>query len=60
MTSSTARVTSLHVSDGGVPKLPIARAQVTRTASMEVAITQDSLAWTADGVRLPAMRRCSF
>jgi hypothetical protein len=26
---------------------------------MEVAITQDSLAWTADGVRLPAMRRCS-
>src|SRR5580698_541492 len=24
-----------------------------------VAITQDSLAWTADGVRLPAMRRCS-
>lgn len=34
-------------------------AQQTRTASMEVAITQDSLAWTADGVRLPAMRRCS-
>ena len=31
----------------------------TRTASLEVAITQDSLAWTADGVRLPAMRRCS-
>jgi hypothetical protein len=31
----------------------------TRVASMEVAITQDSLAWTADGVRLPAMRRCS-
>ena len=26
---------------------------------MEVALTQDSLAWTADGVRLPAMRRCS-
>jgi hypothetical protein len=22
-------------------------------------LTQDSLAWTADGVRLPAMRRCS-
>ena len=34
-------------------------AQHTRTSSMEVAITQDSLAWTADGVRLPAMRRCS-
>jgi Protein of unknown function (DUF1552) len=31
----------------------------TRHSSMEVAITQDSLAWTADGVRLPAMRRCS-
>jgi len=31
----------------------------TRYPSMEVAITQDSLAWTADGVRLPAMRRCS-
>jgi hypothetical protein len=26
---------------------------------MEIALTQDSLAWTADGVRLPAMRRCS-
>jgi hypothetical protein len=34
-------------------------AQQTRIASMEIAITQDSLAWTADGVRLPAMRRCS-
>ena len=34
-------------------------AQHTRYSSMEVAITQDSLAWTADGVRLPAMRRCS-
>jgi hypothetical protein len=31
----------------------------TRYPSMEVALTQDSLAWTADGVRLPAMRRCS-
>ena len=31
----------------------------TRYPSMEVAITQESLAWTADGVRLPAMRRCS-
>lgn len=34
-------------------------ARQTRTASLEVAITQESLAWTADGVRLPAMRRCS-
>jgi len=34
-------------------------AQHTRYPSLEVAITQDSLAWTADGVRLPAMRRCS-
>ncbi len=34
-------------------------AQHTRMSSLEVAITQDSLAWTADGVRLPAMRRCS-
>ncbi len=33
-------------------------AQQTRISSLEVAITQDSLAWTADGVRLPAMRRC--
>ena len=34
-------------------------AQHTRVASMEVALTGDSLACTADGVRLPAMRRCS-
>ena len=34
-------------------------AQDTRVASMEVALTGDSLACTADGVRLPAMRRCS-
>ncbi len=34
-------------------------AKHTRYPSMEVALTQDSLAWTADGVRLPAMRRCS-
>ncbi len=34
-------------------------AQHTRYSSLEVAITQESLAWTADGVRLPAMRRCS-
>lgn len=33
--------------------------QHTRYPSLEVAITQDSLAWTADGVRLPAMRRCN-
>ena len=31
----------------------------TRVSSLEIALTQDSLAWTADGVRLPAMRRCS-
>jgi hypothetical protein len=34
-------------------------ARQTRISSLEVAITQDSLAWTADGVRLPAMHRCS-
>ena len=34
-------------------------ARQTRIPSLEVAITQDSLAWTADGVRLPAMHRCS-
>jgi hypothetical protein len=34
-------------------------AQHTRYPSLEVAITQESLAWTADGVRLPSMRRCS-
>ncbi len=33
--------------------------QQTRYPSMEIALTQGSLAWTADGVRLPAMRRCS-
>jgi hypothetical protein len=26
---------------------------------MEIALTGDALGWTADGVRLPAMRRCS-
>jgi hypothetical protein len=31
----------------------------TRIPSLEIAITQESLAWTSDGVRLPAMRRCS-
>jgi hypothetical protein len=34
-------------------------AQHTRYPSLEVAINQESLAWTADGVRLPALRRCS-
>ena len=34
-------------------------AQQTRVASMEIALTQSSLAWTADGVQLPALRRCS-
>ncbi len=31
----------------------------TRYPSMEVALTGSSLAWTADGVQLPALRRCS-
>ena len=30
----------------------------TRYPSMEVALTGSSLAWTADGVQLPALRRC--
>lgn len=34
-------------------------AQHTRYPSLEIALTQGSLAWTADGVQLPAMRRCS-
>lgn len=34
-------------------------AKHTRYSSMEIALTGDSLGWTADGVRLPAMRRCS-
>ncbi len=34
-------------------------ARHTRYPSMEIALTQGSLAWTADGVQLPAMRRCS-
>ncbi len=32
--------------------------QHTRYPSMEIAITQGSLAWTADGVQLPARSRC--
>lgn len=39
-------------------KMAEVTARHTRYPSMEIAITQDSLAWTADGVRLPAMRRC--
>jgi hypothetical protein len=31
----------------------------TRYPSMEIALTGSSLAWTADGVQLPALRRCS-
>ena len=31
----------------------------TRYPSLEIALTQGSLAWTADGVQLPALRRCS-
>lgn len=34
-------------------------AKHTRYSSMEVALTGEGLGWTADGVRLPAMRRCS-
>ena len=33
--------------------------QHTRYPSLEIALTQGSLAWTADGVQLPAMRKCS-
>ena len=33
--------------------------QHTRYPSIEIAIAQKSLAWTADGVQLPAMRHCS-
>jgi len=40
-------------------KMAEVTARHTRFPSLEVAITQDSLAWTADGVQLPAMRRCS-
>lgn len=34
-------------------------AKYTRYPSLEIAITQESLAWNADGVQLPALRRCS-
>ena len=40
-------------------KMAEVTAQHTRISSMEVAINENSLAWTADGVRLPALRRCS-
>ncbi len=40
-------------------KMAEVTAKQTRIASLEVALTQDSLAWTADGIRLPAMRRCT-
>jgi hypothetical protein len=40
-------------------KIAAVTAQHTRYPSLEIALTQGSLAWTADGVQLPAMRRCS-
>jgi hypothetical protein len=39
-------------------KMAEVTAQHTRYPSMEIALTQGSLAWTADGVQLPALRRC--
>jgi len=40
-------------------KMAEVTAEHTRYPSLEVAITQESLSWTADGVQLPALRRCS-
>ena len=40
-------------------KMAEVTAKHTRYPSMEIGLTQGSLAWTADGVQLPAMRRCS-
>jgi len=40
-------------------KMAEVTAQHTRISSLEVAINGSSLAWTADGVLLPALRRCS-
>ena len=40
-------------------KMAEVTAKHTRYSSMEIALTGDSLGWTADGVRLPSMRRCS-
>ena len=43
----------------GDQKMAQVSGQHTRYPSMEIALTQGSLAWTADGVQLPAQRRCS-
>lgn len=40
-------------------KMTEVTAKHTRYPSMEIALTGESLGWTADGVRLPSMRRCS-
>ena len=40
-------------------KMAEVTAEHTRYPSMEIALTQGSLAWTSDGVQLPALRRCS-
>lgn len=40
-------------------KMAEVTAKHTRYPSMEIALTGESLGWTADGVRLPSMRRCS-
>lgn len=40
-------------------KMAEVTAQHTRYPSLEIALSQGSLAWTADGVQLPSLRRCS-
>jgi len=40
-------------------KMAEVTAKYTRYSSMEIALTGECLGWTADGVRLPSMRRCS-
>ncbi len=40
-------------------KIAEVTAQHTRYPSLEIALTGNSLSWTADGVPLPALRRCS-
>lgn len=40
-------------------KMAEVTAQHTRYPSLEIALTGNSLSWTADGVGLPALRRCS-
>ncbi|MFM8579499.1 MAG: DUF1552 domain-containing protein [Planctomycetaceae bacterium] len=40
-------------------KMAEVTAQHTRYPSIEIALTGGSLAWTTDGVQLPALRRCS-